>query len=222
MNNKYTTKGGFTLPELLVAMSVIVLVIFASTNLVISIIRSNTNNINTMIAYGLAQEGIEGIRNIRDSNWLLGAGFDGRLKGTEIWGDTFGKSEDLKFFIIDLGSLATATGEVNSPSSLSNNTPWEIEGIEENEFESHKTKIKKFMINEQSGEFRYGHSLGEQPGEETPFYRYLEIYKVQTPYDDNGTEVNKYRVACIVEWMEFGRSRSVRLDTELTDWYQGQ
>ncbi len=222
MNKKYTKKRGFTLPELLVAMSVIVLVIFASTNLVISIIRSNTDNINTMIAYGLAQEGLEGVRNMRDSNWLLGAQFDGQLKGTVIWGATFGKSEQPKFFIIDLGSLATATGEVNDPGALSGHTPWKIEGIEETDFESDKTKIKKYTINEQSGEFRYGHSLGAQTGEDTPFYRYLELYKVKTPYDDNDSEVNKYRVACIVEWMEFGRSRSVRLDTEVTNWYQGQ
>lgn len=222
MNNKYNKKKGFTLPELLVAMSVIVLVIFASTNLVISIIRSNTDNINTMIAYGLAQEGLEGVRNIRDSNWLLGARFDGRLKGFEIWGDTFGNSTVPQFFIIDLESLETATGEVDNPGALSGYTPWKIEGIKETDFESDKTKIKKYTISEQSGEFRYGHSLGAQPGEDTPFYRYLEIYKVKTPYDDNETEVNKYRVACIVEWMEFGRSRSVRLDTEITDWYQGQ
>lgn len=73
-------KKGFSLIEVMVAMAVIVLVVFSATQLLVSIIRSNTSNINTLVAYGLAQEGLEAVRNIRDSDWLLGATFQGDIK----------------------------------------------------------------------------------------------------------------------------------------------
>ncbi len=86
-------KSGFTLPEVIVSISIIVIVIVAATNLIVSIIRTNTQNQNTLIAYGLAQEGLEGVRNIRDSDWLIGASFQGKLGSKTnpkiIWGQAF-------------------------------------------------------------------------------------------------------------------------------------
>ena len=75
MKNK-KQKRGFSLPEVIVAVTMISLVIVTATNLLIASMRANTNNINRMVAYNLAQEGLEGFRNIRDNyclhnlNWL--------------------------------------------------------------------------------------------------------------------------------------------------------
>lgn len=221
MKRKLNYKEGFTLPELMVAMTVLVLVIFAATNLLVSIIRSNNENLDTLIAYGLAQEGLEGVRNIRDSNWLLGAQFDGFLKQIPIWGDVFNNTEAEQFYIIDLNSLATSSGAVTKPTELASYTPWKLTAVEQDDLEGDKALIKKFVTEGGSGEFRYGHSLGSQGGEATPFHRYISIKKVPTDYENDG-ELTKIRVASIVEWMEAGRAKVVRLDTELTDWYEGQ
>jgi len=223
MYKSYKQKRGFTLPELMVAMAVMVMVIFSATNLVVSILRSNTENINTMVAYGLAQEGVEAVRNIRDSNWLLGAKFDGELKGTPIWGDTF---EDLvteeKFYIVDIRTLEKAPGEISTPSALAAHTPWILEKIKKEDFDGDKTTIKMFDLHEGGDGFRYGHLFGSQPGKETQFHRYLIVRKVQASANEGPKEFNKMRVSSVVEWMEQGRPKVVRLDTELTDWYQGQ
>ena len=50
-----------------------------------------------IVAYGLVQEGLEAVRNIRDSNWLLGADFKKGgvinigLKGSEFTFEVRGK-----------------------------------------------------------------------------------------------------------------------------------
>lgn len=220
MANMHNHKKGFTLPELLVAMTVLVLVIFAATNLLVTIIRSNNDNLNTLIAYGLAQEGIEGVRNIRDSNWLLGARFEGSLKGTSIWGEVINSTEQEQFYTIDLHAVETSTAPITTPSALLNHTPWQLKVLNADELSGEETLIKKF-VDEGNGEFRYGHNVDFQTGEETPFRRYVSIKKVPTDYEKPG-ELKKIRVASYVEWMEAGRPKVVRLDTELTDWYEGQ
>lgn len=219
MVNRYKEKRGFTLPELLVAMTVLVLVIFAATNLLVTVIRSNSENLNTMIAYGLAQEGLEGVRNMRDSNWLLGARFDGSLKGYAVWGEVFNKTEEEKYYLIDLNSLEKAPFEVTVPSSLGEYTPWKLIAIDESDL-GEKTLIRKFALDDAEGGFRYGHAWGAKTGEDTPFHRHVSIRKVPTVYDKAG-EINKIRATCVVTWMEGARVKTVRLDTELTDWYEG-
>jgi len=219
MISRHNHKKGFTLPELLVSMTVLVLVIFAATNLLVSIIRSNNENLNTLIAYGLAQEGIEGVRNIRDSNWLLGARFDGSLKLTKIWGEIFNSTEEEQFYTIDLNAVKTSNIEVKNPNELTNHTPWQLKVVKD--VSGTETLIRKFFVAGGDGEFRYGHNVGSQPGEDTPFRRYVSIKKVPTDYGKEG-ELMKIRVASYVEWIEAGRSKAVRLDTELTDWFEGQ
>lgn len=218
--NRHNHKKGFTLPELLVAMTVLVLVIFAATNLLVTIIRSNNENLNTLIAYGLAQEGIEGVRNIRDSNWLLGARFDGSLKAVNVWGEKLNSSDQEQFYTIDFNAGETSTAPITTPSALINYTPWQLKVLGADELSGEDTLIKKFA-GEGSGEFRYGHNVGFQSGEPTPFRRYVSIKKVPTEYEKEG-EFKKIRVASYVEWLEAGRPKVVRLDTELTDWYEGQ
>lgn len=87
-------------------MLVMVLVVYSATTLLISSIRGNVSNVNTMIAYGLAQEGIEAARNIRDSNWLLGAAFSGTVGGvrnrTVIWGAELPSIEgEVRYYTVD-------------------------------------------------------------------------------------------------------------------------
>lgn len=208
------------MPELLVAMSVMVLVIFSATNLVVSIIRSNTGNINTLLAYGLAQEGIEAVRNIRDSDWLLGSQFDGVIRNNQIWGEKINNSIQPVCYTVDIANLQNAQNPRIDVAALSQNVPWKLNEIQCDPPDFDQSLIKKFTsVN--SSEFRYGHTYGAQQGEDTPFHRYIEISRIPTPYDKIN-DFNKMRVASIVTWMESGRVREVRLDSELTDWNRGQ
>lgn len=213
---------GFTLPEVLVSLAVLTMVIVASTNLVVSIIRTNNDNINTLMAYGLAQEGLEGFRNVRDSNWLLSADFEGMVKWTNIWGVDFPLKAEEKFYVIDLFNLGDASQNiVDSVDQITGNAPWRLEDVDDSELDK-ESLVKKFFATGDSG-FRYGHkaikSRFENDFDETPFHRYLVVKGLE--YDEDN-KLTQMRVTSIVYWKDGGRDRRVELTTELTDWNQGQ
>ena len=224
MKNK-DHKKGFTIMEVLIAITVITLVIFTATNLVVSIMRSNTGNINTLVGYGLAQEGLEAVRNIRDSNWLLGVDFDGVHKSSSkgnspVWGD------DAIFdgyYTVNINTFNTANS-VGHPSELRTVAPWALEKIKESQAldrSGNETQIYKFVDNN-SGEVVFKHrkfgrsALNDQ--NETGFHRYIKI-------DNLSEDPNKFenmRVTSVVLWDEAGRDSEIRLVSELTDWNTGQ
>ena len=217
--NKYNHKKGFSLIEVLVAISVIVLVIFSATSLVISIIRSNSRNINTLIAYGLAQEGIEAVRNMRDSDWLLGVRFDGVYSSVSqpeisIWGDRF---TDGGFYAVNINSLERANYPISNPGELTAAAPWAIREIDALDPDNTKTLLKKY-IDPNSGEVQFRHSEGFSFGDEdTPFHRYIKIENISS-------DVNKFqemRVTSVVYWNVHGPDEEIKLTTELTDWNKG-
>jgi prepilin-type N-terminal cleavage/methylation domain-containing protein len=222
---KTALKKGFTLPEVLVSISVIVMVVMAATNLLVASIRSNAMNINTLVAYGLAQEGIEAVRNIRDSDWLLGANFQGQIGKQSIspWiavlpsviGDT-------RFYTVDFRDPLDM--DVQTTSQLADVAPWKLEelGTEKDYGASKETSLYKKAYGS-TKELRYTHESGEV----TPFHRYIAITPVDysvgaasvtSAFSRAIPKVKKMRVTSIVEWDESGSRREVRMDTELTDW----
>jgi len=68
--NSLTMKNGFTIMEAIVAIFVITTGIVGVLSLVTQTISSATYSKNRLIAAYLAQEGIEIVRNIRDTEWL--------------------------------------------------------------------------------------------------------------------------------------------------------
>ena len=156
-HHKLTNRDGFTLPEVIVAIAVLVLVIFSATNLVVSIIRTNAENIHAITAYGLAQEGLEAVRNIRDSNWLLGAKFNGELGTTakEIWGESFPKNPgEERMYTVNVGVSERPNFQIETVDALIPYTPWKLKSISDAEDED--TVIEKF-VDDQSGQVTYRH-----------------------------------------------------------------
>lgn len=226
----YPHKKAFTLPEVMVSVAVVALVVVAATNLLISIIRSNAENVSRLIGYGLAQEGLEAVRNIRDSNWLLGATFDGVLGNakTAVWEEIFpSNGGGAKYFIVDLKTLDTSTSfGINQVSLVSSVAPWKLDditiagGLEEDYAVSSDTLLyKQEQMFGSVNEVHYGHTGTDA----ALFHRYIRVeavpYAIQEgmPLED----FLKMRVTSVVSWSEFGRSKEIRLDTELTNWKEG-
>jgi len=220
--NKIKTKNGFTLAEVLVSLAVLTLVIVSATNLVVSIVRTNTDNLNTMIAYGLAQEGIEGIRNIRDSNWLLGADYDGTItfRGSpaQIWGAAL-KPGFYTIDLLNLGSAAVNEKSVTDVVSISDYAPWRLAKIDDEDVYSDSTVLNKITSSDE-GSFRYGHNVPSGSQEKpTIFHRWVEIEGIS---NDGSDPPDQYRVTCGVWFDEYGKRKEIKLQTDLTDWNQGQ
>ncbi|MCC6643542.1 prepilin-type N-terminal cleavage/methylation domain-containing protein [Candidatus Peregrinibacteria bacterium] len=99
---------GFTLPEVIVSVAVLVMVITAATDILSNVIRSNSDNLNSLLADGYAQEGLEAIRYIRDTDYWLGLDFDG-AKGSGpdlVWGEKLFEGESTKAFKINQKEVA--------------------------------------------------------------------------------------------------------------------
>lgn len=72
-------KKGFTLLEVTIAISVFLIGVLGIYAVIPRVIYISQANIDRFRASQLAREGIEIIRNIRDSNWLSGNAFDNGL-----------------------------------------------------------------------------------------------------------------------------------------------
>jgi len=68
-------RRGETLIEVIMALFVVALGSAAATSLIVTAIQSNSFSRDNLVALNLAVEGIEAMRNIRDTNWLK-FGFD--------------------------------------------------------------------------------------------------------------------------------------------------
>lgn len=83
--NPAKNKGGFSLTEVMIGIMILTIAIVAASSLLVGLVRTNENNLRTMQAYYFAQEGIEGVRNIRDTNWLHNRDWRGSASDA-IWG----------------------------------------------------------------------------------------------------------------------------------------
>lgn len=73
---------GFTLLEVVVALGVIIIGLVGVLVLINFTISSSTVSASKLVAVNLAQEGIELVRNIRDTNWVEDDDWDDKIKGT--------------------------------------------------------------------------------------------------------------------------------------------
>jgi type II secretory pathway pseudopilin PulG len=79
--NKYSS-AAFTLIETLIAITLITVVITAVTGLILVTLMANERNVHNLQANYLAQESLEAVRFMRDSNWLQNYGWNG---GETLW-----------------------------------------------------------------------------------------------------------------------------------------
>lgn len=119
-------ESGFTLTEVLVGIMILTVAIVTATNLLIGLIGSNRNNVNTLKAYYMAQEGIEAVRNIRDTNWLHNRLWLGDPNDNP-WGEIF-KVEGT-YRVDSKEAVPYRDEEIGSAEELKPYASWTIENI---------------------------------------------------------------------------------------------
>lgn len=65
-----TSQSGQTIIETMVAVFILVMGITAAVGLAVFAMNTSTNVLKQIVANGLAREGIEAVKNMRDTNWL--------------------------------------------------------------------------------------------------------------------------------------------------------
>ncbi|MDD4332960.1 MAG: prepilin-type N-terminal cleavage/methylation domain-containing protein [Patescibacteria group bacterium] len=79
MKFKFIKEKGFSIVEIMVVVFIVAMGLLGVSSLVMQSIKAQNIDKNTLIASQLAQEGIELVRNKRDSNWKIGDNWDSGL-----------------------------------------------------------------------------------------------------------------------------------------------
>ncbi len=191
---KYSIKKtGETLIEVLIA--IVILVIFLSSILVIlnRAIMINSNIENRITALSLAREGIEGVRHIRDTNWLR---FSGNKRENWLCIDTdCNEKINDGFYRLDFDPPLYVLSEQGALTPLDES--YRLYSHEDTPFLNHDT------VN----------------GSPTLFYRQIQTRQeeVSCPLVDCP---NKLIVQSRVSWQEANGDKEIVLETHLFDYFE--
>ncbi len=114
---------GFTLTEVMIAMMVLTIAIVSASNLLVGLINSNKSITNTMQAYYLAQEGLELVRNVRDTNWLHNQDW---LGADEMFGK-FEVGDSYSVSLEERGWQNSTAVNIQNIFELNNYKPWNFQ-----------------------------------------------------------------------------------------------
>ena len=113
-------KDAFTLIETVIGITLITVVLAAVTGLILTTLLANSRNLHTVQASFFAQEGVEVMRHVRDSNWLQNYSWDG---GSAEWNYDFDVAigDSVTLYLKDQGcahewcfSMSSADGVVTN------------------------------------------------------------------------------------------------------------
>ncbi len=187
-------KSGFTLIELVIGVTILIFGLVAVFSLALFAIRLNQENMHRLVALELAREGVEAIRNIRDSNWQNNYPYLGG--GGNLWGT----------------SLSDNATVIVSPS-LDGTAPWLIQDVDltNNQKEDYR------LFEEKVGEMTVLTNLPTPGATSTPsqFYRYI---KIETVPNRDLTLEDAVQVTAVVTWLENGLEKKVEVVNILTNW----
>ena len=220
MKRTIKNKSGFTLTEVMIGIMILTVAIVSATNLLVGLIRSNQNNLTTLQAYYLAQEGIEAVRNIRDTNWLHNLDWLG-ADSAALWNEFFVKDDDRSYVVnLDSNSFQCSSNPDDNAGLLQIGAcrPWSIERVVDNG----SGRILKY--NAPNGGDVYLTSGSVLDGVETPFSRIIKIrpYNCEDLGDQglcNPDDLDKYiLVESKVTWQLGSKERELVLHEILTNW----
>jgi len=134
MNKNVLKQRGFSLIEVMIGIMILTIAIVSAAGLLVNLQKSNQINLQTVQAYYYAVEGLEAVRNIRDTNWLHNRSWMG-ADSSEIWVGSFdftnlGNDANSQEYQVVLQSNAWTQGAdiipVENFNFLRRAAPWEI------------------------------------------------------------------------------------------------
>jgi hypothetical protein len=203
--------------EVLIALTVLIIGAMGSLRLLGVAGVNNQLTKERVLATNLSREGIEAVRNIRDTNWLRFAG-ERRICWNNL--DTTACSD------VDNDGVADSPIRNNQAYLAVSNTDtyrWQLSSgsisnrlnLDDSEISS--DAIYRLKLDPATG--LYNHNTGE----DSPYYR--EIYTEYLNADQtaaSGTSANILRITSRVQWVDRGKISEVTLTTILTDYLARQ
>ncbi|MBD3328441.1 hypothetical protein GF340_04005 [Candidatus Peregrinibacteria bacterium] len=207
-----------TLLEVIVAIFILTLGSGAATVLIVSAMRANTFSKDNLIALNLAVEGIEAVRNIRDTNWIK-YGFDKENCWNLSPEQTVGAcAPDVSG---DYPVIAAGEYVLNFDTALS---AWRIDSqantldltdaIDDDPYQLFKVD---FIISDSEPDLILSESTSAAyPNPEpTPYYRMITI---GYPAPSNAQDATEMTVTSLVQWRQGGQIHQIELNSILTNY----
>ncbi len=211
------TKKAETLVEVIIALFIVAMGAGVSTNLIINALQSSAYSKDSLIATSLAQEGIEAVRNIRDTNWLR---FSADKKNC--WNikpeetvcspsnkiqqsDNYTANLDITNYSWTLKQNASALDTTNI--SKASNEPYRLKYVDLD-----STKDTNGDGNNTNDHDLYINTAGATTGQ-SKFYRQIKLEYIGT-----NTPEDKMKVTSIVAWEVGQVVHKVKLQTILTNY----
>jgi type II secretory pathway pseudopilin PulG len=237
---KHTVKRGDTILEVVIATAILSTVMIATFNILQRAIDTNLNVKNRVIALNIAREGVEAVRNIRDTNWLKYSG-DRRKKwlcldqvsdrnaceGNPTATDFINGNDetDPTYYTVDYDT--TDSRFYLSRASLQA----EIDFLGSSQTPAERNGYRLYLTN--SVPQRYTHDSTNATI--TPFYRQIYL-DIENPYDgtltaganafcgasdtDDSCRNSRLKVVSRVFWEEDPRTRRATLEAHLYDFFE--
>jgi hypothetical protein len=229
------SKRGETIMETVIALSILAIGLTFSSVLISSSLRNISISKNRVIAVNIAREGIEAVRNIRDTNWLK---FSGRRRtcwnnrpqddmGAECNGGTpinageyvVYKAEDGRWRLEEFKK----TVPPDDPFDNSILYTVDIDPDTDTNRDGDKTNDSDMYNHRLSNDNDDNDALGRANAVATPFTR---IIKIEYLANDGTAKIsgiptdaeNRMRVTSTVKWTRGAIEHTVELKTHLTDY----
>ena len=230
---KWDRLRGESLLEVVVAVTFLTVVFASIFSVLIRASATNTNVVNRVVAINIAREGMEAVRNIRDTNWLK---YSGDRRGKWLCLDTIDETL-LPSPLTHLDNIKTLSACSSGIVSASMNFIKTEDGVYRVAFSSAgrylleptgETLTENKILPEE--EFRLHQDINgrfshDNTGEILPFYRQIKLVPetraLATDPCDPDTESCpqdvRLRVLVRVQWIEGNSVRSIDLETYLYD-----
>jgi Tfp pilus assembly protein PilV len=190
-----------TLAEVLIALIVISTGATAALAMVNQSIRANASNEERIVAYNIAREGVEAVRNIRDTNWFR---FPGNR--TDCWDVTLDTTDSTKCTSA-AGATKIADGDYVIYAEVDDTTElftWNLSPVTA----TTDTSVYQISLN---GKTYYSHDPSGSLGysQDTGFDRVITI---QDKTSDD------FKVTATVTWSDYGQDHEISFWDELTNY----
>ena len=227
MNNFKTKRRGETITEVMVAVTVLVGVLVAGFGVLQSALSTNADIRNRIIATNIAREGLEGVRNIRDTNWLK---YSGDKLDKWLCNDlpdninrcdaTNNPDNNLKkgFYKIDFKNYTDTNRNTGTRYFIlsDNAIPLDLKTTPE--------AANTYRLWEQYTDKRFVHNEESSPPATlaaTPFHRQIELDpETNDTCTPQGCNERRLHVISRVQWKEENAVQEVKLETYLYNYYK--
>ncbi|MDD5770596.1 MAG: hypothetical protein PHE25_06505 [Candidatus Gracilibacteria bacterium] len=193
------SKCGTSIVEAMIVMLIVIIGVVGIYSIFTSSQKLSITTQNRLTAISIAQEGIEALTNIRDTNWLIFA-----ANKTNCW-NTFNYNSNCIISDVDIASGSYIV-------SQNSNNRWILSGATTGNYSDTNYK-NDFRVNYDTNGFF------TQSGGTNFLPLFTREIKISYP-DDTGTPPQKMNISSIVRWTDSSKNDAfeVNLETTLTNW----